>query len=456
MKKQILVVDDDAEVRATLAETLRRWGYDVVTAEDGRQALITIDRHRFDLIVTDLELPRLNGIRLLQQLRDRGPEPPVIVITGCGTVEKAVEAMKAGALDFIQKPFPLEVLQEVAASVLGRERKGGLEDRSATVRGEPLIITRNESMKRLVLLVRNVASSQAVVLIQGESGTGKELFARLLHATGARSTGPFVAVNCAAIPENLLESEMFGHERGAFTGAVNQRIGKFELANHGTILLDEISEMALPLQSKLLRVLQEYEISRVGGKKTLKLDVRVVATTNRDLKKEVAEGRFREDLYYRLNVIPVRVPPLRERPEDIPLLGGYFVERACIRNGKPVKELTKAAMDVLISHEWKGNVRELENTIERAVLISMDGPIGPEHLMLSEESLRPFRAVSAGEGVAFQAGDSIRDVEKNMILHTLEKVDGNRTHAAKMLGISIRTLRNKINEYRERGELVDG
>jgi len=457
IQARILVVDDDPELCEILSEVLTRFDFEVKTALDGRKALELLKKNGFDLVITDLDMPVVGGLTLLRKVREAGGDIPFIFMTGHGTVEAAVEAMKCGASDFVQKPFPLNEMKVLVTGVLKREQeKSGLKESSGKQDSAPEIVTRNETMKHLIELVRNVASSQAGVLIQGESGTGKELFARLLHEAGDRSKGPFVAVNCAAIPDNLLESELFGHEKGAFTGAANRRIGKFELADTGTLLLDEISEMAPSLQAKLLRVLQEYEITRLGGKNPIKLNVRVVATTNRDLNKEVQEGRFREDLFYRLNVIPLRIPPLRERREDIPLLIPHFVKKACERDGRPVKDLTVSAMETLRNHEWKGNVRELENTIERAVLISMNDPINREHLLLPGETLMRSPLPPQGdETLTFRAGHTIREVEKNMILHTLGKVDGNRTHAAKMLGISIRTLRNKINEYRERGEIAD-
>ncbi len=456
MEARVLVVDSGPETRNALKQVLDLAGCTVEIAENASQALKIVNEGALDLVIADFDLPAKDGLYLLRKIREVGEEPPVILMSGRRDVETAVEAMKSGALDFLQKPFPPEEVETLLSAISERKQERTRSRAVSGTREGPVIVTQNPTMLRLIELTRSVASSRACVLIQGESGTGKELFAKLLHESGNRSIGLFVAVNCAAIPDNLLESELFGHEKGAFTGAVYQRVGKFELADRGTLLLDEISEMAVPLQAKLLRVLQEYEITRVGGRKSMRLDVRVVATTNRDLKKEVSEGRFREDLYYRLNVIPLRIPPLRERTEDIPLLIRHFTEEACERNGKAVKELTKGAMEALAAHDWNGNVRELQNTIERAVLISLDEPIDREHLLLFDEpvAVQATRTVSE-DVITFQAGHTMREVEKSMILHTLSKVDGNRTHAAKMLGISIRTLRNKINEYREKGEIPD-
>jgi two-component system response regulator FlrC len=453
MDKKILVVDDEAGMRLALSEVLKRCGYQVAAAQDGVEALRQLEVSCFDLVISDVKMPRLDGMAMLQKIRERIPDLPVIMITAFGTVDKAVEAMKMGASDFIQKPFSLEDIESMVHRLFDRERSAGKAPVNGGGRGTTEIITQNKHMLKLMDLARTIARSQASVLVCGESGTGKELFARLIHESSPRNQGPFVAVNCAAIPENLLESELFGHERGSFTGALFQRIGKFELANHGTILLDEVSEMNSNLQAKLLRVLQEFEIDRIGGKKPVKLDVRVVATTNLSLEKEMREGRFREDLYYRLNVIPIKIPPLRERREDIPLLTRYFMKRYSEKIGKTVNELTEDALHYLQNLTWKGNVRELENLIERAVLITCDLNISLHHLTMFEETAaQPLREESAFRP---QAGISMREMEKSLIIETLNQVEGNRTHAAKMLGISIRTLRNKINEYRLRADLLE-
>jgi DNA-binding NtrC family response regulator len=451
MEKRILIVDDEAGMRLALCEVLKRCGYQVSAVQDGVEALKQLEANSFDLVISDVKMPRLDGMSLLKRIRERIPEQLVIMITAFGTVDKAVEAMKLGASDFIQKPFSLEDIENMVRRLFEREKSAGKAPVNGGPRPTTEIITRNPHMLKLIDLARTIAPSQASVLICGESGTGKELFARLIHEASPRCQGPFIAVNCAAIPENLLESELFGHERGAFTGAMFQRIGKFELANHGTILLDEISEMNLNLQAKLLRVLQEFEIDRVGSKKPIKLDVRVVATTNRPLEKEIRDGRFREDLYYRLNVIPIKIPPLRERPEDIPLLTEYFMKSYSEKLGKTVNELTAEALDYLRLLPWKGNVRELENLVERAVLVSTDHSLSLKHLTMFEETNHQ-RPPQHDSGFRPRPGISMREMEKSLIIETLNHVEGNRTHAARMLGISIRTLRNKINEYHLRAE----
>ncbi|MBW2123540.1 MAG: sigma-54-dependent Fis family transcriptional regulator, partial [Deltaproteobacteria bacterium] len=324
----------------------------------------------------------------------------------------------------------------------GRGTLGSVRSKSRT------IVTQNREMQKLLELARNIAPSNATVLIQGESGTGKELLARFIFENSPRRDKPFVAINCAAVPENLLESELYGHEKGSFTGAVSQRIGKFEMAHHGTILLDEIGEMSLQLQAKLLRILQEFELDRIGGKGPISIDVRVIATTNEDLHRAVAEGRFREDLFYRLNVIPLTLPPLRERKEDIPLLVDHFLKKIAERGG-PRREvvISQEGRALLLKYDWKGNVRELENFVERAALVCEDGVIYPRHFFL--DGTVKLRTESRGVPV----GSTLKEMERQLILKTLEEVEGNRTRAAKVLGISIRTLRNKLNEYRaEAGE----
>ena len=447
MTKRILIVDDEAGVRLALSEALGRCGYSVGTVQDGNEALQVLNQRSYDLVISDINMPGMDGMSLLRELKKKRSGLPVIIITAFATIDRAVEAMKLGAMDFIQKPFSVEDIAGVVQNVFGRTNGSKIDSLNEEKIQKTTIITHNEKMNRLIELARSVAKSQASVLIQGESGTGKELFARLIHESSDRSQGPLVAVNCAAIPANLLESELFGHEKGAFTGAAYQRIGKFEQANNGTILLDEISEMDMALQAKLLRVLQEFEVDRIGGKKPIKLDIRVIATTNRAMPDMIKDGTFRQDLYYRLNVIPLHLPPLRERAEDIIPLARHFIEKVAGKNQKTVNDLTHEAAEYLQQRQWTGNVRELENIIERAVLISYDDRISIEILTMFEESHASDENTNS---VSNLAGISMKDMEKNLIVQTLEKVDGNRTHAAKMLGISIRTLRNKINEYRLR------
>lgn len=445
-KNHILVVDDEGSMRLAISEALKRVGYAVDTATDGFDALQKFRKERFHMVISDVKMPKMSGLNVLKEIKRISPQTSVIMVTAYGTIQNAVDAMKEGASDYILKPFSYEDLESAVRRVMimsdpwpgqGRGRSG--EGRSKS----RVIVTQHPKMQKLLDLARNIASSSATVLIQGESGTGKELLARFVFENSPRRDKPFVVINCAAIPENLLESELFGHEKGAFTGALNQRIGKFEMANHGTILLDEISEMSLQLQAKLLRVLQEFELDRVGGKTPITIDVRVIATTNEDLLRRVDEGKFREDLFYRLNVIPLTIPSLRERKEDIPLLVDHFLgrngEKGCARKGITISQEAQA---LLFKYDWKGNVRELENFIERAALVCEDGVIEPRHFFLDGA----VRSETEPRGVP--VGSTLREMEKQLILKTLEEVRGNRTHAAKVLGISIRTLRNKLNEYR--------
>ena len=440
--RRILVVDDEPGMRAGLAEVLRRGGFQVAvtgTAEDG---LARLRDDRVDLLVTDLRLPGMSGLDLLRALRDGGHDLPAVVITAHGTIEDAVAAMKLGALDFLAKPFsPADLLHLATRALDGPPRPRGAEP--ATPVGRP-ILTADPAMKRLLEIADTVASSRAPALIEGESGTGKELLARHLHERGTRAGKPFVAVHCAGLPRHLLESELFGHERGAFPGALTRKIGKFELADGGTLLLDEVGEMEPALQAKLLRVLQEYEVDRIGGVHPVPVDVRVVATTNRRLRDLVDRGRFREDLYYRLRVVPFVIPPLRDRKDDVVLLADHFVGRFA-PGGTIV--LDPAARERLRARTWPGNVRELEHVLERAVLLARDGIIRAADLE-DEDPAPPRLGLGAGAGL------TVREMERRLICETLKRTNNNRTQAAKLLGISIRTLRNKLHEYRQRGELA--
>jgi two-component system response regulator FlrC len=469
---RILVVDDEQNMRVALFEALSCNGYEVRVAENGRMALDLMRKSVPDLVISDIRMPGMDGIELLRHIKTDWPEMPVVIITGYATVETALEAMKRGAFDYILKPFSVEVIEETVKRVLGSTAKA-VSVGPAAVRvapaAEPVVKSRpiiGRDAKFLALLERtkNVASSKATVLVLGESGTGKEVFARLIHHASDRREGPFVALNCAALPEGLLESELFGHEKGAFTGAIVTKKGKFELADGGTLLLDEIGEIPLHLQAKLLRVLQEEEVDRLGGKEPIRIDVHVVATTNRDLKEAVAKGEFRQDLYYRLNVIPLRLPALRERQGDIPLLAAHFIEKYSCQYGRPIKRLSPAALARFLSHPWPGNVREMGNMIERAVLLGVDRELEPWDFWEEVErpTTMPPAAVSAAEGEVESAnemsaiaveGQSLREVERQMIMQALQKTGDNRTHAARILGISVRTLRNKLNEYRAQGQL---
>jgi two-component system, response regulator FlrC len=441
--RRILVVDDEPGMRAGLVEVLRRDGHRVEAVGTAEDALARLEADGAELLVTDVRLPGRSGTDLLRELRERGLDTPAIVITAHGTIEDAVAAMKLGALDFLAKPFSPADLLHLAARALERRAPGPLRrPRSGETALKRPIVTRDAGMLRLLEIADTVASSRAPVLIQGESGTGKELLARHLHERGARRGQPFVAVNCAALPRDLLESELFGHERGAFTGALVRRMGKFELAHGGTILLDEIGDMELGLQAKLVRVLQEYEIDRLGGLAPVPIDVRVVATTNRRLRDLVEAGRFREDLFYRLNVIAFVVPPLRERGGDVELLAEHVLGRLA---GTRLR-LDASARAWLRERPWPGNVRELEHVLERATLLVQGGVVGAADL--EDREAPPPRL-----GVGHLAGLTVREMERRLIVATLERTKQNRTQAARMLGISIRTLRNKLAEYRSRGEL---
>ena len=444
-KNQILVVDDEGSMRLALSEALRRGGYDVDTAVDGFDALQKFRRDSFTMVIADVKMPKMSGLEVLKEIKKLSPHTPVIMVTAYGTIQNAVEAMKEGASDYILKPFSYEDLDGAIRRVImsGSWSEKGRDRSPRTGSKHRVIVTDHPKMQKLLELAKNIAASTATVLIQGESGTGKELLARYIVENSPRRDKPFVVINCAAVPENLLESELFGHEKGSFTGAVNQRIGKFEMANHGTILLDEISEMSLQLQAKLLRVLQEFELDRVGGKSPIPIDVRVIATTNENLRETVDKGKFREDLFYRLNVIPVTIMPLRERKEDIPILVEHFLTRNGAKKlARRGVTISQAAQTLLLKYDWKGNVRELENFIERAALVCEGDVIEPKHFFL-DGALKP-----RSESKDVPVGSTLREMEKQLIIKTLEEVGGNRTHAAKILGVSIRTLRNKLNEYR--------
>ncbi len=424
------MVDDEAQMRKALEAVLERKGYEVVVAENGAEALLKIKAGAFDAMITDIKMPGMSGIELLRSVRAVNPSLPILMMTAYGTIENAIEAMKEGASDYILKPFPSEIIESAVARALG----GAAKDTESGLK------VKDEKMKELLEVAKNIAPTAATVLITGESGTGKELLARYIHSLSDRSEKPFVSVNCASIPEGLLESELFGHEKGAFTGALAKRIGKFEQADGGTLLLDEVGEMGLQLQAKLLRVLQEREIDRVGGSGPVKVDIRVIATTNKELKAEASAGGFREDLYYRLNVFPFTLLPLRERPDDIELLRRHFLELFADRYSKPVTDIESTAMKSLMHNPWKGNVRELENVMERAVLMSSSGALTLDNLYYGEE-------VPVRSEMPEVANGTIREMEKELILKAIEDCDGNKTQAAKKLGISIRTLRNKLKEY---------
>jgi DNA-binding NtrC family response regulator len=452
--EKIIVLEDDAIVRSNLENYLRRKHYDVAAVASIAAAQEYLNRDNFDLIFLDVRLPDGDGTDLLKEIQSRPQKPLVAMMTGFGSVESAVECMKNGAFDYLIKPFSTEQIEVVlrkaqAFTQLVKVNQFFSQD---TDDGEIELLGSSAAMQNLRALIRKVARTQATVLVQGESGTGKELVARALYRVSSRASAPFIKVNCAAIPENLIESEFFGHERGAFTGALNKREGRFELAHGGTILLDEISEISPSVQAKLLRVLQERELERVGGNRTIKVDVRVIATTNRNLQHSVEKKEFRQDLFFRLNVVPVHVPPLRERAEDVPMLAGEFMRRFARKHGVHIKGFTDAAARILNKHDWPGNVRELQNVVERAVIMCGDsGMLEPEHLGLgisAEPSSASVVVNGSLEPVQFTNGfPTLADLERHHILAALDRCQGNRTHAAKLLDVSIRTLRNKLHEY---------
>ena len=445
----ILIVDDESEMRSALSHALTRKGFSVESAVSGTDALVKLKKDPFSLVITDLKMPEMSGMELIGALKKLKPEIAVVVITAFGSIHNAVEAMQAGAADYLLKPFSFETLVATVKKVLGCGEGNGAtrplksnDKYKATVK---TLVTKNRELLDILNLAKNVATSRSTILIQGESGTGKELLAAYIHEHSGYSNEPYVALNCAALPDTLAESELFGHEKGAFTGAVGRKMGKFELAKHGTVVLDEISEMSPPLQAKLLRVLQEREIDRIGGSRPVPMNARVVAISNMDLKKAVSEGKFREDLFYRINVVPFTIPPLRKRQGDIPLLVDHFLEKFCQMNQREKLKISDTALAQLAKKHWKGNIRELENTIERAVLISNGPELLPEHLFLDPDEI-DSRSRSA---VSIQAGMTVREMEKKLITKTLQEVDDNRTRAAELLGISIRTLRNKLKEYKQ-------
>ena len=442
---RILVVDDEASARSGLEKLLRQSGYVVDTAKDGKDALAVAAEHPPEVVVTDLKMPEMDGMTLLGKLRESDRDLPVIVATAFGEVSSAVAAMRAGASDYLTKPIDFEAL--LVAIERARERRAlrveaenlrrQLRERDAE--GLQGLIGASPAMQKVYRVARQVAASRATVLITGESGTGKGELARAIHALSPRAKQPFISLHCAAVPEALLESEMFGHEKGSFTGADKRRIGRFEQAQGGTLFLDEIGEISPLVQTKLLRVLQERQLERVGGNDTISVDVRVVAATNRDLITEVHEGRFREDLYYRLNVVHLDMPPLRLRGSDVLVLANAFLRRFAEDNKKPVEELSEDARTKVLAHRWPGNVRELENAIERAVVLCEGSRIEADDL--------PFEAAQPMKGPVRVPGSTMAEVERWAILATLEATGGSTAKAAELLDISVRTIQYRLHEY---------
>jgi DNA-binding NtrC family response regulator len=458
-KGRVLIVDDEPAIVDSLSEMLQGWGYQTSVAADGRAGLAIVEEFRPSVIISDVYMPQLDGFGLLREARALHTEIAVILLTGAGTVEMALRAIQEeGAFHYFEKPIDfaklrLVVERAVEYSEARRENdalRRQLRDRGAF--GE--LVGVSEPMRQIYALIEQVAPSTASVLITGESGTGKELVARTVHNLSPRKNASFVAINCSAIPETLMESELFGHERGAFTGAGARRLGCFELANGGTLLLDEIAEMPFSLQAKLLRVLEDKKIRRLGGGHEVSVDVRVLAATNRDPLESVRRGTFREDLLYRLNVITIELPPLRRRKEDIPLLGQHLTTILAERHGRPARFLSPAAVEALQSHHWPGNVRELRNVIERAVIICSGEAIERHHL--APYPLDQRARARSEDTITLPIGTPIEEVERQMIMRTLKKTENNKTRAAELLQISLKTLHNKLRSYRERGLLAEG
>ena len=450
MKKlNILVVEDGQSQREMLRDFLVREGHTVVEAENGDTAIQSVLKGHFDMILLDYKMPGMDGMQVLKEVKKINPEIDVIIITAYGTIETAVEAMKAGAIDYITKPVEFDELLIHVDRVSERRtliRENEILRQELLEKGVTMdkIVYQSHKMDVLINMASRIAVSRATVLIKGESGTGKELLARLIHNLSPRSAKLISVVNCSALPESILESELFGHEKGAFTGATARRIGRFEEADGGTLLLDEIGDISLSVQVKLLRFLQEREFQRVGGNQTIHSDVRIISATNRDLESKVKEGTFREDLFYRLNVVVVDMPPLRERKEDVPLLIDHFLKRFAAENGKNVTGTTSEARDLLLKYDYPGNVRELENIIERAVVISRNSVISVDDLPFDEESIYPEDAGKKGEGLL---RGSVEEMERKLILEAMEKSGDHQTKAAEILGISERMLRYKLKKY---------
>ena len=466
MADRVLVVDDEQSLRKVLAATLQREGYEVTVCGDGEEAISALERDGADVVVTDLVMPRMDGLTLLRKVVARHPDVPVIVVTAHGRIDSAVEAMKAGAFDFLAKPFDHGELKAIIAkaarqsdynqrNVVPEERQEGAARRYTE------IIGRGRQMQELQQVIAKVADAPSTVLIQGESGTGKELVATALHETSSRRERPFIKINCAAIPRELVEAELFGFEKGAFTGAVQSKPGRFELADGGTLFLDEIGEIPVEMQVKLLRAIQESEFERVGGVKTTRVEVRLVAATSRDLGREIGAGRFREDLYYRLNVVPIHLPPLRERREDIPLLVEHFRQKYNARLRKNVERIEDEALACLAAYAWPGNIRELENVLERTILFAEGPRIGANDLPASLRR-QPPDAPAAEAQVPTASGPpgplkeivkgQVQAIERDLIVRGLEVTGGNVTRTAKLLKISRKSLQMKMKEFGLRGD----
>ena len=446
----ILIVEDDAQLREAICDTCEMAGYSVICAEHGQAALARLKEYSVGLVISDVQMQPMDGIELLKNIQQKYPQLPVVVMTAYASIEKAVDIMRLGAVDYLVKPFEAEALTDLIKRLSPNEHSASMETTH-----ESELIAEDEKMQSLKLLASKVAQSDATVLLYGESGVGKEVFAQFIHQQSTRAAAPFVAINCAAIPENMLEAVLFGYEKGAFTGAHQATAGKFELAQNGTLLLDEISEMAPALQAKLLRVLQEKEVERLGSRKTIKLNVRVLATTNRDLKQEVQEGRFREDLFYRLSVFPIQIPPLRERVADIIPIATRLLNKHALDASQELS-LSADAQQKLLNYSWRGNVRELDNVMQRALIFKNGNEITGQHIHLETGE---YSRVESGASQPDEAADSelmhgLKDREQQLILEALKAGNGSRKYAAERLGISPRTLRYKLARMRDSGIAV--
>ena len=455
-KNLIIVINEDFALLSQLGEIIKKFDFTPVLFHTFDEAYKFLEKNEPYLVISDLFFKNSNPAEIWSILREYLKLENILIVSSEADNELGSKVIREGAVDYLLAPVENEQIKLILAKIKLQQRK--------TIKAFREFITNNEKMKIILKIVESAAKSRSTVLIRGESGVGKELIARMLHDKSERAGNPFVAINCAALPETLLESELFGHEKGSFTGAITTKLGKFELAHNGSILLDEITEMDFMLQAKLLRVLQEREIDRIGGREPIKVDVRVIATTNRDMRKVIEEKKFREDLYYRLNVIPIIIPPLRERKGDIPLLADYFIKKHCQLNKIMEKSIDKSAIKKLTDYHWPGNVRELENIIERAVIICPDKVISKDFILFEEEFEKMFEKdflnkpyektidnMAIDSSLNIKPGMSIAEMEKKLILETLKHVNANRTLAAELLGISVRTLRNKINEYKKMG-----
>lgn len=454
LNKKILIVEDNENMRDALKMIVENMNFLVDTAVDGKEGFDKATSNKYELIISDMRMPNLDGLSMLKMLKVAGVTAPITFITAYGTIDNAVEALKLGAFDYILKPFSAEAIEELIKRALA------VSDNKINTEQDKHkdYIFMSSSMAKIYAFAADIANTDITVLITGNSGTGKDALAQFIHSKSKRSGGPFIAINCAAIPDSLIESELFGFEKGAFTGADNSKTGKFELANKGTLLLDEIGEMPLHLQAKLLRVIEEKEVERLGTNKKVKLDIRIIATTNRDLKEEVQSGNFREDLYYRLNGINIELPSLKGLKEDIIALSNFFLEKYAKLYNKKQKKMTSDAIKALINYDWPGNIRELKHTMERALILSKGSEINVKDLFLHglTFSNKSEEAINTNSSDNIIVDKSIADVEKELILNTLKKHRGNRTEAAAILGITVRTLRNKLNEFKKEGIDIDG